>query len=152
VREKLIKLAALAADDRTPEHERAAAALVLAKLLHARPELIGASSAPPLSPGAELDPLVGAVVREAVAAAGDLVRDFLSGRERAKAQARAPRPSNVQRCPICQAAVIGPPALAGVRTCGNGHRWTSIPPKPAGPPEPARPGPRKARAARARRA
>jgi hypothetical protein len=152
VRDRILKLAALAANESTPEHEAKSAALILAKLIHAKPELVGASSAPlPAAAGAELDPLVGAVVREAVAAAGDLFRDFFE-RKADRARASAPRPANVQRCPICQAAVIGPPALAGVRTCGNGHRWTSVPPRPSSPPDPPKPGPRKARAARARRA
>ena len=137
------QLAALACCESTTEAERTSAAKKLAELVHKTPELFAAPASPAPLPGVELDPLVGAMVREGFGMMGGLFRDMFGRRDEV-------------RCPACGVLTV-PTMRAGVPQwhCPRGHgSFVKDPPKPS-PPTPAaapRPGPRKARAARTRRA
>jgi hypothetical protein len=146
----LLRLAALAADTSTNENEANSAGRILARLICENPALIAdGATAPEVEPAHAMDPIVGAVVREAAAAAGDLFRDYFGrkvAREAAKTE-KAKAAKVARLCPICGAAPapgVRLPLATGaeILRCERGHSFFV-----AGP---ARPGPRKT--TRARRA
>lgn len=149
-RDRLLRLAALAADTSTNENEANSAGRILARLICENPALIAdGATAPEVEPAHAMDPIVGAVVREAAAAAGDLFRDYFGrkvAREAAKTE-KAKAAKVARLCPICGAAPapgVRLPLATGaeILRCERGHSFFV-----AGP---ARPGPRKT--TRARRA
>ena len=149
-RERLLRLAAVAAADPAPsENEANAAGRILARLICAHPELVAVEGGE-LNGANAMDPIVGAVVREAAAAAGDLFRDYFGrkvAREAAKTE-KAKAAKVARLCPICGAAPapgVRLPLATGaeILRCERGHSFFV-----AGP---ARPGPRKTtRAGRAK--
>lgn len=135
-RERAARLAALACDASTTEHEANAAARILAKLVHEHPELLTAAPSAPAVEGSALDPFMGAVVREAATAAADLMRDYLGRRAAREAAQRA-----VKRgvCPMCgePADTSRPSSVFSTGTrvvrCIAGHSYIISAPTKAAP-------------------
>ena len=152
---KIVQLAALANDATTTEPERQAAAMICARLVHENPGVFAGNPSPEPLPGgaSSIDPLVGAVVREAATVAGDLFRDWF-GRKVVRDGMKAAREAAKLACPTCGASRGAPVVLlsgGAIQRCVNGHSFIVPAPGPrSGSNGTPKPGPRRARAPRAR--
>jgi hypothetical protein len=147
MRDKILALASLAASDGTPEHEATTAARILAKMIHANPEVIASGASLPEGANA-IDPLLGYAIRQGFDVASDLFRDLF---------ARRPRRAAVK----CLAVLDGdgtpennvslfcqlPIGHTDPHRSAFGHTWPLRVPG-----DPPRPGPRKARNTKRQRA